>query len=329
MESKGKFIISLDLELFWGTRDIHTVKDYGDNILGVWSVLPRKLTLFEKYKIRSTFAIVGFLFASKKADILRHSPNKKPEYKNQKLSPYNGYHKLVGESEEEDKFHYASELINTIRKYPEHEIATHTFSHYYCLEEGQTIDDFSHDLLSAFSIAEENRIELESLIFPRNQFEKEYLNVCIDFGITSYRGNSETWLYKSEKGERITPLKRALRLIDAYLNLSGHNCYSLKKIAQEKPFNIPSSRFLRPYSSKLRYLERLRLRRIKKSMTYAARKGLVYHLWWHPHNNGIYQEENLANLEEILSHYAWLKSRYKFESVTMRDLTRYLNEHYN
>ena len=38
-------------------------------------------------------------------------------------------------------------------------------------------------------------------------------------------------------------------------------------------------------------------------MTYAARNNLTYHLWWHPHNFGVHQNENFSFLEEILSHY--------------------------
>ncbi len=70
--------------------------------------------------------------------------------------------------------------------------------------------------------------------------------------------------------------------MDAYFKLSGENSYNLNEIAGKPPFNIRSSRFLRPYSRKLKFLETLRLQRIVSEMSYAAQKGLVYHLWWHP-----------------------------------------------
>lgn len=329
MTEKGKFIISLDFELFWGVRDIKNIENYGESILGVQYVLPRKLELFEKYNIRSTIAVVGLLFASNKEDIARYSPKKKPEYRNPELSPYNGYHKLIGNSEKEDKYHYANGMINNIRRYPQHEIATHTFSHFYCLEEGQTIEDFTLDLLSALKIAKDNNLKFETIIFPRNQFNEEYLQVCRDIGITSFRGTVEKWFYNAKSTEIKALLNRLLRFVDAYLNLSGHNCYSLEEIAKTKPYNIPSSRFFRPYSKKLKHFEKLRIRRIKKSMTYAAQRGLVYHLWWHPHNFGINQKENLSILEEILSHYDYLNSQYEYESITMRDLSKHLSNRNN
>jgi hypothetical protein len=90
------------------------------------------------------------------------------------------------------------------------------------------------------------------------------------------------------------------------------------------PINIPSSRFLRPYDRKLEFIDWLRLRRIKKSMTHAAENNLMFHLWWHPHNFGINQLENFAFLEEILVHYRYLHEKYAFESYTMTELANEL-----
>jgi hypothetical protein len=90
------------------------------------------------------------------------------------------------------------------------------------------------------------------------------------------------------------------------------------------PVNIPASRFLRPYTKKLKVFEKLRLKRIIDSMTYAAKKGLTYHLWWHPHNFGINISENFLFLEQILIHYQKLNKEYKFESMNMQQLAKEL-----
>ena len=74
--------------------------------------------------------------------------------------------------------------------------------------------------------------------------------------------------------------------------------------------NVCASRMLRPYSPKLSFLEGLRLKRIKKEMTYAAKKGEMYHLWWHPHNFGANMEENLRFLESILQTYKSCNEKY-------------------
>lgn len=81
-----------------------------------------------------------------------------------------------------------------------------------------------------------------------------------------------------------------------------------------------SSRFLRPYSKQLAVLENLRLRRIKNGLTKAAKDNEFYHLWWQLHNFGKNIEENLQFLEEILKHVDFLRERYNFQSMHMRDV---------
>ena len=59
-------------------------------------------------------------------------------------------------------------------------------------------------------------------------------------------------------------------------------------------------------------------------MNFAAKKGLVYHLWWHPHNFGSNIESNISFLEKILVHYRKLKTEFNFESVNMGRLSKEL-----
>lgn len=315
----GKFIISLDFELNWGVRDVQTLESYGNNILGVRQVIPALLNLFQEYAIHATWSTVGFLFFKNKKELLENLPIKKPQYINQQLSPYPAL-SLIGDSEDQDHYHYGFSLLQQIKKEPNQEIGTHTFSHYYCLERGQTIDDFRADLQAAVTIAEKNNLKLTSLVFPRNQYNTNYLSVCAELGIICYRGNESSWIYKERNEEQQKKYKRAARLIDAYLNLSGHNCYSLDNIKKTFPINIPASRFLRPYSPRFKFLEDLRLKRILTGLTYAAEKGLVYHLWWHPHNFGVNLEENMSFLRKILDHYKKLKNKLGLESFTMSEL---------
>ena len=321
MADTGKFIVSLDFELLWGMRDKQTIETYSKNILGVWEVLPKTIEAFEKYNVKGTFATVGFLFASNKEELIRYSPKNKPKYFDTNLSPYNGYFDLVKENQTLDRFHFASELISLLQKHPSQEIATHTFSHYYCLERGQTIDDFKSDILAAQEIAKTKGISLKSLVFPRNQFNEEYLDCLEELGITSYRGNERVWFHNASNRQGESLLKRGFRLIDRYINISGHNCYYLKDLSTKKPHDIPSSRFLSPFSPTLKSLENLRLRRIKMSMTYAAKNKKIFHLWWHPHNFSIHQNESFLFLNKILIHYDYLNSKYGFESLTMNELS--------
>ncbi|RYY40062.1 MAG: polysaccharide deacetylase [Chitinophagaceae bacterium] len=316
----GKFVISLDFELYWGVRDTLSLENYGAHIRGEQTVIPRLLDLFRKYDIRATFAVVGFLFFETKSDLLAHIPARVPRYQDPAFSPYDGYFDELGADYHEDVLHFAPHLIDQIRAEPQHELATHTYSHYYCLEPGQTVADFEADLEMAIRVGADRGVHFRSLVFPRNQFNDDYLAVCLRHGIACVRSNEQSWLYAPRNRKQETLVRRGLRLIDAYLPLSGDHNWNPREVSPEKPVSIPSSAFLRPYLPALRMLEPVRQRRICTAMTHAARNGRVFHLWWHPHNFGVHQDENFAFLEGILRHYRHLNERYGFTSCTMHEM---------
>jgi hypothetical protein len=317
----GYFVISLDYEKMWGVRDSQTKKSYGKNILGVKSAINEMLKCFRCYNVNVTFAIVGFLFHDTKDEILNNIPNLIPGYKNKKLSPYPTIQIELGNDEQDDPYFFGSSCIGDIRQFSNHEIATHTYCHYYCMEEGQNKKQFEQDLNKAFEVAHMKGITFKSIIFPRNQTNEEYLDICKKYGIESYRGNEKGVIYNSKSCENETVLLKIIRYIDSYFNLTGYHCYEINEIIKSDPFNIPSSRFLRPYSSKLFLLEKFKLLRIKNAMTFAAKNNLVYHLWWHPHNFGVNLNQNLTTLNKILIHYHYLNVKYNFESITMSELS--------
>ncbi len=320
----GSFIISLDYELMWGVRDKRTIENYGDAIKGVKNSTKLTLALFRKYKVKATYATVGFLFHENKQELLNFIPEIKPSYKDSNLSPYTDIQNFLGENELSDPYYFGYDLVKEIRDEGQHELATHTYCHYYCLEPDQTPEQFEIDLHKAINIAEKKGVEIKSIVFPRNQYNNEYIDICKKNGIISYRGNEFHFIYKSGSGDKQTPLRRMLRLIDAYINISGYHCYKYSFIKKEFPYNIPSSRFLRSYNKKLSYLESFKLKRIKSAMTHAAKNNLVYHLWWHPHNFGRNTQENIKMLDSILKHYSFLNEKYGFESITMQGLSEKL-----
>ncbi len=298
---------------------VSTIEQYRKKLLGERRVIKDLLELFQEYGIHCTWAIVGFLFAETRDELIEAVPSTRPQYQDLTLSPYNSLDK-IGKDEHEDPFHYGASLIALIAATPHQEIGTHTFSHYYCLEKGQGADAFRADLNAAIDIAGKRNLRLESIVFPRNQCNGQYLRICKEAGIKAYRGNERSWIYRAKSREEETLLRRGVRLIDAYLPVAGHNSYGLDNLGSELPFNIPSSRFLRPFSSKLRILEPLRISRIQSELRYAAKNGLIYHLWWHPHNFGDHTDENLRILKSILDCFRSMKEDYGMDSFTMGEL---------
>jgi hypothetical protein len=208
---------------------------------------------------------------------------------------------------------------------PNQEIGSHTFSHYYCLENGQDREAFRDDLAAALEVARARGVTLRSLVFPRNQVNPAYLDLCREAGIVAYRGTESSWLHLPRPFQRETRARRLARLLDCYANVSGDHLYPIPAETSERPVNIPSSRLLRRYIPALKWLEGLRLRRILSSMTNAASSGRVFHLWMHPEELAEYPQPNLDFLQGVLSHFARLRRRYGMESLNMAEYAERLH----
>lgn len=311
---KGTFVISLDFELHWGGAEKWDLQKMSQYFLDTRASIPEVLQLFTDNNISATWATVGFLFAKNKKQLLEFSPIEKPSYKNTSLSYYN-YFEKIGDSEDDDPFHYAFSLIKKIIETPGQELATHTFAHYYCMEEGQNIQQFSADLMAAQKIAQNNfGIKPTSLVFPRNQYNKEYLSAAQMNGIKVIRSNPNVWFWKNSK-RMMVPLFRAL---DTLTPISKTLAFDEEKLIKKSDIvELPASRFFRPYTENERFIQTIKLNRILTEMTYAARNNLCYHLWWHPHNFGNNVQENLKQLALIIKHYRELNEKFGFVSVSM------------
>lgn len=315
---KSFLIISLDFELFWGVSESKSIKEYGQNILAVYDVIPALLKLFKTYEIRTTWATVGMLMCRDYNQWKEIQPAQKPTYINEKCSNYN-LEKII---QKNPKLFFAPELISLIKDNQQHEIASHTYSHFYCNENGINIHQFKEDLKCSELIAKTHDLTIESIIFPRNQINEEYLPLLKEFGIKCFRGNNQNWLYRNGNNVAGGKLGQFIRLMDSYFPLSGNLTGNLE--LNENLLNIPASIFLRPIS-KFRQIEEMRISRIINSMTYAAQQNKIFHLWWHPHNFGVNMDLNLAFLERILKHYHTLNIHYGMESKTMYELYKNIN----
>jgi hypothetical protein len=323
--ASGTFTISLDFELHWGVHDHKPLAGYARNLLGARQAIPRMLELFERYGVHCTWATVGLLFFDRKAELMEYLPEPRPHYADPALSPYPRIGQ-IGPNERQDPYHYGLSLIEQIRDCPGQEIGTHTFSHYYCLEPGETEGGqseatFRADLLAARRAAERLGITPRSLVFPRNQYRADYLETCRAVGLEVIRGNHPAWWFRPESQGAESLIKRACRLSDDYLPLSGRDCLQPQALDGDL-VDVRASRFLRPAPSALRPLEPLRLHRITAGLSRAARHGTVYHLWWHPHNFGADPDYCLRFLERVLEHFRHLAQTYGMRSASMLEIGR-------
>ncbi|QBZ97877.1 polysaccharide deacetylase family protein [Flavobacterium sangjuense] len=312
---KGALVISLDFELVWGIFDHIQINDkvaYFDNTL---AAIPQMLALFEKNNINVTWATVGMLFNENWDEWNANIPAVIPSYDNQNLNPYN--YGLQHQKSGFDRFFFAPNLIKEINSVKGQEIGTHTYSHYYCLEKGQTIEQFDADLAQAIKMAKNFSVDLRSLVFPRNQYNSAYLDICSKHQIETVRTNPDSWYWDTTKSE--TFVSKLARTGDAYLPI-GKKSYSKDSISNDKVIGQSASRFLRP-QHQFEFLNSTRLARIKNEILHAAKNGEVYHLWWHPHNFGIATDEAIKTLKAIISVFNQCRDEYGMESLTMKQLS--------
>src|SRR5262249_26284514 len=155
-----------------------------------------------------------------KAELKRYLPARRPMYHRHELSPYPDI-EVIGDSERSDPYHYGLSMVRRILATEGMELASHTFSHYYCLEPGQSIRQFREDLDARVHATLRLGRRPVSLVFPRNQYSEDYTEVASDTGFTAFRGNQNAWMYRPvTTEEEQSGGRRFGQLCDSYCALT-------------------------------------------------------------------------------------------------------------
>jgi hypothetical protein len=111
------------------------------------------------------------------------------------------------------------------------------------------------------------------LVLPRNKFNEDYIKLSKVNGIEVIRSNRNICFWNNNN--RLSPLFRAL---DTFLLISKALTYTLKK-RKQGTLLLLASRFLKSYSEKESFLQKVEIRRINKEMKFAVKNKRIYHLW--------------------------------------------------
>lgn len=308
-------VISLDFELMWGVRDKRTIASYGTRILGVRQAVPAILDRFDRHRVHATWATVGALTVRHRGEL---SELLEPLASATGLQVPDKLLAGVGTDEGDDPYHFGRSLVSRILDTPGMEVGSHTFSHFCCLEPMARPESFSADCEAALVAFTRLGTRPTALVFPRNEYAAEHVQIARDHGLTVFRGNPARAMYRTQAQSRESAFKRVARLTDSYFAIAGQlDCRP--SVAAPGIIDVPASRFLRPAVPRLAVLEPLRLARITGEMAAAARAGSGYHLWWHPHNFGADLGLNLAALDVVLECFERLRDRFGMESLTMSE----------
>lgn len=322
---QGIFTISLDFELHWGVFDKKDRQGRTTCYRNTLQLIPELLKLFEKYEVHVTWATVGGVFAKDSHEWDQLKPVIQPDYTFQKYSAYK-WVDTHGLPEHLYFAHFAPQAIENILQHEGQELGTHTFGHYYCLEEQNGFEAFDADLKAAKKTALKFNNVPVSLVFPRNQFNEQSLTTCYNNNIKVVRSNPANWFWTPIADGKPQILRKIFRTGDAYIKLGHRTSYPLQSIEvnKNKPLQLPASRLLRSWHPKSTLANNLSAQRLLKELKTAAIQKECYHLWWHPENFGDYPEQNLKNLNLILEEYKKCKQQYGMISWNMGEYARHL-----
>lgn len=311
---RGALVISLDFELFWGCADFADYKEWQDKIEEVQLVVPEILKLFQKYEIHATWATVGGILADNEKEFKHYMEfSKSSQFQEliMRLWPVDG-------NGCPDSMLFAPELVEMISQTENQEIGTHTYSHYYCSNGSSKPQDFYDDLEASLAIFKDKGYHKpRSVVFPRNQVGKEYVNV-IPKQINVYRGVELGWVTKLKN--TCPSLGILLWYLDHYMPIRKSRSYQLQECSEENRYNIRQSRFFKAYNPKYALFENIKIKRYKLEMKKAAIKGEIFHMCWHPHNFSGNLDKNIQQLTNLFEYYLFLKEKYNMTSLTMAEV---------
>lgn len=310
---KGKFVLSLDTELAWGSfYNEKVLNNRLRNFYNTRKAISSLINILEKYEISATWAFVGHLMLQKcnEIDGVKHPEIIRPRYKWFEKD----WFYYVPSFEEKNSIWYGSDILKMVLNCAiEQEIASHSFSHIYFGLEGCDEECAESDIKRCIEIAELNNITLYSFIFPRNL--EGHINLIKKYGFTIYRGLGDEWYRKINN----KIFQRIARILDKILSLSPST--SDVQIDEYGLYRTPGN--MQYSSSRGIYkilAKKSSVKKAKKGLDRAIEKGEVFHMWFHPFNLSGDIDASIEDLKEILEYANKKINEGYLENVTMKEL---------
>lgn len=280
-------VISLDLELSWGTFDL----SYGDDLLRMarWTHdvgVPRLLHHLTSNGLSATWAVVGAMMRSSLPEVSGLPEVKYPHFS----KPWFSYAPKKGTEATHPEW-FGESLVETIRRArPRQEIGFHSFSHVPFGLQGMTRERAIAEYSYCVQVARESGIPARSFVFPRNLVA--YLRELRDAGFDCFRDVDEVPL--RFKNRTLTSIAMV------WADFIGLSPRMIKPSFKEGLVSIPGSLMIRYAAGWRKYIpDSSRLRRLRKGLELVRRNGGVFHVWFHPEN--LYAER--PRLENVVARF--------------------------
>lgn len=280
-------VISLDLELSWGSFDLF----YDDELLkmGRWTHDvggPNLLNHLTRNGLSATWAIVGAMMRSSLPDVSGLPEVHFPHFR----KPWFTYVPKDGDESTHPEWFGASLVKRITSAEPGQEIGFHSFSHVPFGQRGMTRERAIAEYHHCARIAREFGIPKTSFVFPRNSVA--YLAELRDAGFTCFRDVDQ--LAVRFASDKLTSLAMI------WADFAGISPRMIEPSLKEGIVSIPGSLLIRYAAGWRKYIpDSSRLRRLRKGLERVRRSGGVFHVWFHPEN--LYAE--WPRLENVVARF--------------------------
>jgi hypothetical protein len=285
--SQPTVVISLDLELSWGSFDL----SFDDALLRMarWTHdmgVPNLLHHLTRNGLSASWAIVGAMMRSSLPDV-----SKLPEVHFPHFSKSWFSHVPETSDELTHPEWFGASLVEMIRSArPQQEIGFHSFSHVPFGMPGMTRERAIAEYQCCARTARVLGIPTTCFVFPRNMVA--YLAELRDTGFTCFRDVDE--LPVRFRNDTLTSI--AMVLADFF----GLAPLMIEPSLKEGIVSIPGSLLIRCAEGWRKYIpDSSRLRRLRKGLERVRRTGGVFHVWFHPEN--LYAE--WPRLENVVARF--------------------------
>jgi len=265
-------VISLDLELSWGTFD----RCVNDNLLRMarWTHdvgAPNLLNHLTRNGLSATWAVVGALMRSSLPDV-----SSLPEVKYRHFpKPWFSYVPRDGDESTHPEWFGASVVRMIRHANPRQEIGFHSFSHVPFGSPGMTRERAVAEYRLCVETAKKLGFATTSFVFPRNLVA--YVRELREAGFTCFRDADELLVGSANS--------KLGSLYMVWADVLGLSPRMAEPSLKEGLVAIPGSLMVRYEAGWRKYIpDSSRLRRLRKGLERVRRNGGVFHVWFHPEN---------------------------------------------
>ena len=310
MSGRGLLVVSIDLELAWGTCDRPLAPAQRRALVRERAIVPRLLRSFAEFDVRATWAVVGHL-------LLEACPRR-----GGRLHPEIPEPGVPGKSEwfrhhpaGPDPLWFGRDVVEQIRRArPAQEIGSHSFCHLPYAEGRTSGAAVRADIVEARRCHQAAGLPFESFVFPRNVVG--FRRLLAAAGIRVYRGRRPTW-------HDAIAVPRVRRLLDLLAFLATRPPTVCPAVDGAGLVDVPASMLLYSRRGPARLLRPGRVvTRAARALDRAAARGEIFHLWFHPANFAHRPVEQFAVLDGILAHAARLRAAGRLDNATLAEVGR-------